>query len=80
MSLLLPYYIDRIFVELFRDVGFEVLWADNREETEKITMNLGLMAPLYLITHMMKTGSTVLQKPAYDMGELYAMDNGFGIF
>jgi len=36
ISLLLPYYIDYVFAELFRDVGFEVLWSDNREDTEKI--------------------------------------------
>jgi len=38
ISLLLPYYLDEIFVDIYQDVGFEVLWADNREETEKIIM------------------------------------------
>jgi hypothetical protein len=38
ISLLLPYYLDEIFVELFQDDGFEVLWGGNREQTEKIIM------------------------------------------
>lgn len=38
ISLLLPYRLEHIFSDLFRDLGFEVFWADNREETEKIIM------------------------------------------
>ncbi len=36
ISLLLPYYLDDAFAGIFREVGFEVFWADNREDTEKI--------------------------------------------
>ena len=36
ISLLLPYYLNDSFAVMFRKVGFEVFWADNREDTEKI--------------------------------------------
>ncbi|MEE8300717.1 MAG: hypothetical protein V3R28_05395 [Desulfatiglandales bacterium] len=36
ISLLLPYYLDDAFAGIFRQVGFEVFWADNREDIEKI--------------------------------------------
>lgn len=36
ISLLLPYYLDDVFAGIFREVGFEVFWADNQEDTEKI--------------------------------------------
>lgn len=38
ISLLLPYYLIYHFAELFRIFGFQVFWADNREDTEKIIM------------------------------------------
>ena len=36
ISLLLPYYLDDVFAGIFREVGFEVFWADNQEDTENI--------------------------------------------
>jgi len=36
ISLLLPYYLIYHFAELFRILGFEVFWANNPEDTEKI--------------------------------------------
>jgi len=36
LSLLLPYYLDKTFSEIFREIGFEVFWADNRADTEKV--------------------------------------------
>jgi hypothetical protein len=38
LSLLLPYYLDKTFSELYRKIGFEVLWANNRADTERIIM------------------------------------------
>ena len=38
LFLLLPYYLDKTFSELYRKIGFEVLWADNRIDTERIIM------------------------------------------
>jgi len=38
LSLLLPYYLDKTFSEIFRHIGFEVFWADNRADTERIIM------------------------------------------
>ena len=38
LFLLLPYYLDKTFSELYRKIGFEVLWADNRADTERIIM------------------------------------------
>lgn len=38
LSLLLPYYLHDGFAVIFRDIGFEVFWAGNREDTEKIIM------------------------------------------
>jgi hypothetical protein len=38
LSLLLSYYLDPIFSDVFGDIGFEVLWAGNRHGTEKIIM------------------------------------------
>jgi len=38
ISLLLPYYLDPTFGEIFQDFGFKVFWADNRADTEKIIL------------------------------------------
>ena len=38
LFLLLPYYLDKTFSDLYRKIGFEVLWADNRIDTERIIM------------------------------------------
>ena len=36
LSLLLPYYLDKTFSELYRKIGFEVLWADNKESIDGV--------------------------------------------
>ena len=36
ISLLLPYYLDHNFSDLFQDYGFRVFWASKREDAEKI--------------------------------------------
>lgn len=38
LSLLLSYYLDKTFSEMFLHIGFEVFWADNRADTERIIM------------------------------------------
>ena len=36
ISLLLPYCLDGVFAEILREDGFEVFWANNRKDTERI--------------------------------------------
>ncbi|MBW2341879.1 MAG: hypothetical protein JRF50_16300 [Deltaproteobacteria bacterium] len=36
ITLLLPYYLDKSFKEIFEDLGFTVIWAQNQNELEEL--------------------------------------------
>ena len=39
ISLLMPYYLDDTIIRIFREIGFEIFWADNAKDTEEIIID-----------------------------------------